>query len=346
MPANGGQNGKGRAASRISPQSRGNEEQLRQLLEKAKAVAGTSGTAARHGGGNVRVASPRRLTAAETEAAVAPKGEPEQPFKGFPPRIETAAAVAGEHLPDAWHATYSTALAINQLRQRTPMAESAMEVVLADDDREQITDTTAFPWRCICHLVITAPDNSRWVGTGWLASPRLVITAGHCVFLYGAGGWARQIEVYPGRNGTSTPFGSLVSSDLRSVSRWTEEQDAEYDYGAIRLPESTAVGFFGYAALTDAELREALVNVYGYPADKQQGTLWGSARKLSQVQPRTLVYNISTYGGQSGCPVFLKEGEDRTAAGIHNYGDLKGNSATRITADVYDDIEAWKAEAP
>jgi V8-like Glu-specific endopeptidase len=222
----------------------------------------------------------------------------------------------------------------------------ALEVVLADDDRQQVTNTTDFPWRCICFLVITAQDGSRWVGSGWLANPRTVITAGHCVYLHGAGGWAKQIEVSPGRNGASSPFNPFVATDLRSVSRWTEEQDAQFDYGAILLPENSSVGFFGYASLPDAELQDVLANVYGYPADKQPGTLWGSSRKLSQVQPRTLIYNISTFGGQSGCPVFIKTGEERNVVGIHNYGDLSGNSATRITDDVYDDIEAWKGEVP
>jgi len=343
MRANAGQNSKGRGRSRTSPQSLGNEQQLAQLRERAKAT-GASGATVGHASRNVRVASPSSFAPAGTRVLGA-RGEPERPGK-VPPRASEAGPVAGEHLIDAWHATYSTNLAITQLRGRTPMVEAAMEVVLADDDREQITDTTVFPWRCLCHLVITAPDGSRWLGTGWLASPRLVVTAGHCVFLYGVGGWATQVEVYPGRNGSSTPFGSQVSSALRSVSRWTQEQDAEYDYGAIVLPEPTTVGFLGYTAAGDAELRAALVNVYGYPADKQQGTLWGSSRNLAQVQPRTLVYDISTFGGQSGCPVFIKEGEERTAVGIHNYGDLKGNSATRITDDVFDDIEAWKAEAP
>ena len=36
----------------------------------------------------------------------------------------------------------------------------------------------------------------------------------------------------------------------------------------------------------------------------------------------------------------------RIVVGIHNYGDVSGNSATRITDGVFDDIEAWKAEAP
>jgi V8-like Glu-specific endopeptidase len=237
-------------------------------------------------------------------------------------------------------------VAISRLKNEPGLTRAVMEAILqTGDDREPITDTLDFPWRCVCHLVITAQDDSHWVGTGWLASPRTLLTAGHCVYLHGNGGWAKQIEVYPARNGDDLPY-SYVSTDLRSVSRWTEDKNAKFDYGAILLPEDTPVGYFGYESRSDGELLHSLVNVYGYPADKQEGTLWGHYRQLGQVLPRTLVYNISTFGGQSGCPVFLKNGDDRVVVGIHNYGDVSGNSATRITDDVFDDIEAWKAEAP
>jgi V8-like Glu-specific endopeptidase len=219
-----------------------------------------------------------------------------------------------------------------------------LEAIIADDN-VLITDTTVFPWRCICHLVITASDSSRWVGTGWLASPRLVVTAGHCVYLHGAGGWAQKVEVYPGRNGNDTPFGSYVSTTLRSGSRWTEEPDAEYDYGAILLPEGTTVGYFGYGVFEDPELREATVYVCGYSADKPMGTLWKSTRRLAQVRERTLDYDKSLFGGQSGSPVFIKQGENHIALGIHTHGDHLGDSATRITDAVFDNFAAWKGEA-
>jgi len=331
-----------RGRSKVSPQSRGNEEELKRLLGRSMSAGGQPAAGAPHDR-NVRVASPRPAPGAE--AAAAPRGEPELPFEGWPSPAGAAPA-PGEHLLDAWHATYSTALAISQLRKRSDPAKIAMEAVLADDDRQQVTATTEFPWRCICYLVITAQDGSHWVGSGWFADARTVVTAGHCVFLHGAGGWARQLEVYPGRSGAAMPFGPVVSGDLHSVSRWTQEQDADFDYGAVRLAGAVPVGSLGYAARADAELQNVSANVYGYPADKPPGTLWGSFRQLSQVRQRTLVYNVSTYGGQSGCPVFLKQGEDRTVVGIHNYGDLSGNSATRITDDVYDDIQAWMASSP
>ncbi len=249
-------------------------------------------------------------------------------------------------LLDAWHASFpSTFVSAVLLRNQGGGPELTEEMVFADDDRKQVMLTTTFPWRCICALMITASDGSRWVGSGWLAGPRLVVTAGHCVYLQGHGGWARQVEVYPGRNGADTSLGAFTSTELRSVTGWTDQKSALFDYGAIILPKLPGLGWFAYGVYDTADLNNLIVNVFGYPADKPLGTLWGTSRRLQQVIPQKLVYNLSTYGGQSGCPVFDKNGEQRTVLGIHNYGDFSGNSATRITDAVFDDIEAWKAEA-
>ncbi len=215
-------------------------------------------------------------------------------------------------------------------------------MVFADDDRQQVTDTLELPWRWVCSLVMTDPNGEQWIGTGWLVGPRTVITAGHCVYFHGrSAGWARKIDVYPGRSGADTPH-VYASNDLHSVTGWTQREEPENDYGAILLPEATTLGYFGQESMDDDGLKALEVNVYGYPGDKTAGTLWGTDRKLSQVTPKRLIYDLSTYGGQSGAPVFYKDGESRTVVGIHNYGDVSGNSATRITDEVFDHIEAWK----
>ncbi|WP_219620585.1 hypothetical protein, partial [Klebsiella pneumoniae] len=49
------------------------------------------------------------------------------------------------------------------------------------DRRSRVLDTNSDPWRKICALEITATDDEQMIGTGWIAGPRLIITAGHCV---------------------------------------------------------------------------------------------------------------------------------------------------------------------
>ncbi len=302
---------------------------------------------------NRRVAKPRGAGGpARGEAELAAHGPQQAQAKGetelgLPqPAVAEPGAVDQGPLLDAWHASFSNSLAVALLKKRDGGPEMIEEMVFKDDDRKPVTDTRQFPWQCVCALVITAADKTRWVGTGWLAGPRTVVTAGHCVYLHGRGGWAQQVEVCPGRNGADTSLGKWTSAELRSVTGWTNQKSPLYDYGAILLPEPLQLGWFAYGVYDSEELRDMTVNVFGYPADKPQGTLWGTARRLQEVIPQKLVYNLSTYGGQSGCPVFEKKGDQRTVVGIHNYGDVSGNSATRITDAVYDDIEAWKAEAP
>ena len=55
---------------------------------------------------------------------------------------------------------------------------------------------------------------------------------------------------------------------------------------------------------------------------------------------------IDTFGGQSGAPVFrlIAGNPIREVVGIHTNGSLRGNSATRITGEVFDNLKAWKDE--
>lgn len=100
-------------------------------------------------------------------------------------------------------------------------------------------------------MLITAGDGSRWIGTGWLISPRTLITAGHVVYIHSRGGWVRSIDVIAGRNGANRPFGTCRSTAFRSVLGWVSGRKRDYDYGAIILPGScpvgSRVGWFGFA---------------------------------------------------------------------------------------------------
>ena len=63
----------------------------------------------------------------------------------------------------------------------------AAETVHGADDRTQISNTAVFPWRAIASLLITAADNSTWIGTAWFVGPHTLMTAGHCVFIKNSG---------------------------------------------------------------------------------------------------------------------------------------------------------------
>jgi len=255
-----------------------------------------------------------------------------------------AAETANTQPVDAWYGSHGTRLSRVVASRRDPAggAEMIAEVIIGNDDRQRIHDTTKYPFGCICSLSIVSRNGTRFVGTGWLADPQTVITAGHCLYLHHEGGWAAEIEVFPGRNGPDKPF-TAKAAKLWSTRGWTERASGPEDYGAIRLDHPIpAVGHFGYAAETDEFLKAHICNVVGYPADKD-GQLWGHARRLSSVRHDTLTYDIDTYGGNSGGPLIVLRENDPVVVGIHNYGDYSGNIATRITPIVYQNVLGWIA---
>ena len=225
----------------------------------------------------------------------------------------------------------------------------AQETVHGPDDRRQITTTGTYPWRVHASLLITAADGSNWIGTGWFINPRVLITAGHCVFIKNSGlpgrdGWVARMRVIPGRNGTGKPFGEAPATEFHSVRGWTESGDEEYDYGAIILDEPLGqqTGWLGFGRYADSDLTSVVANISGYPGDKPPGTQWYAARRLDSVSSRKVRYDIDTAGGQSGAAVYrIKDGQ-RFAVAVHAYGGATVNSGTRINGPVFDNLKHWK----
>ena len=225
----------------------------------------------------------------------------------------------------------------------------ALEVVIGADDRVQVQNTSAVPWKRICHLRIQAANGKLYLGTGFFIGPRTILTAGHCVYIHGQGGWPRQIVVTPGRNAAATPFSSYTATSFRSVQGWVNGKSRNYDYGVIQLPKNAqvpaSIGSFGFGQFPDQFLLAKRLNTAGYPGDKPSGTMWFNGRKAKSVTSRTIVYDLDTAGGQSGSPVWFKDPAGRrVVVGIHTNGANSGNSATRITKPVFDNLKKWRNE--
>ena len=224
--------------------------------------------------------------------------------------------------------------------------QQLQEVIIGVDSRVRINPTTTYPWRAICALKITAANGKKFIGTGWLVSPRTVITAGHCVYMHDEGGWAKSIEVIPAQNDAARPYGTFVGNVLRSTVGWVNSKNREYDYGCIILPANsrpgTTVGTFGIAVRDDNFLKSAALNLSGYPSDKGGNQQWFMAQAPKAVSARVITYDIDTVGGQSGSPVWVLQNGNRYAVGIHTNGHSSGNSATRIESSCYANLINWK----
>lgn len=224
--------------------------------------------------------------------------------------------------------------------------EVRTEVIIGADNRIRINPTTSYPWRAICALKITAKNGKRFIGTGWLISPRTVVTAGHCVYMHAEGGWVSSIEVVPAQNDASRPYGSFSGNNLRSTQGWVNSKNRNFDYGAIILPANSrpgaTVGYFGFGVRSNSFLMNSALNLSGYPGDKGGNQQWFMAQKPKSVSSKVITYDIDTFGGQSGAPVWVLQNGNRYGVGIHTNGSSSGNSATRIDQSVYNNLLNWK----
>jgi len=269
-----------------------------------------------------------------------PTGEGREPVEGY---LRTEAAPEElwtpptADLPDIGEASFGPP---------PPVAET----VHGPDDRVEITNTSVYPWRAHASLLIQAADNSMWIGTGWFIGPHTMATAGHVVYIKNSGvpgrdGWVKNIKVMPGRNGSSLPYGSVTSTNFRSVTGWVNSGDPNYDYGAIILPTDlgATTGWFGFGVWPDGDLLAVTGNISGYPGDKPAGTEWYDARRIASVDVRKVYYDIDTAGGQSGSGVYRFANGGRYGVAVHAYGGASTNSGTRIVTPVFNNLLAWKA---
>ncbi|KAL9106121.1 MAG: hypothetical protein Q9227_008821 [Pyrenula ochraceoflavens] len=229
------------------------------------------------------------------------------------------------------------------------MKNPGQESVVGGDERVRVPDHDFAPggkYRSIVkiftHYEFQKPDS--WAhGTGWLIRPDVFVTAGHCCYDWSHKmGRATEVKAYIGYKGKQSEKDSNVQ--FRHVKRivttegWVKTKGQKsFDVSFMQVDKPfagiTPIQFMETPARGNME-----IGGVGYPADlfdKQTGEhgaymyemFLPTEFDLAQQADTMLEYQIDTFGGNSGSPVFRKS--DLVSIGAHVYGGIL-NSASVI----------------
>ncbi|KAJ4314182.1 hypothetical protein N0V84_009018 [Fusarium piperis] len=181
-------------------------------------------------------------------------------------------------------------------------------------------------------------DQSVWMmGTGWLVSPDLLVTAGHVVYDWSHRlGACTQMKCYIGYNGRDSVKSHQVQSrhgvDVVTTAEWVEtDRNRTRDVAFVRLnrPFEGNLGTFRFET-TPPSGDGINLGVVGYPGDRTLNDEFGaqmyaefaSTKYDLDESPRNLLdYQISAFGGQTGAPILRQDQGRLVPIGTHCYGD-------------------------
>lgn len=254
--------------------------------------------------------------------------------------------------------------------KRIALGGGSAESVIGVDRRVQDTATTAYPARATVWITFSTGSGGASC-TGFMISPDVVATAGHCIHK-GTGGTSgfypvTSFSLYPGRNGATIPYkcpgGAIVkATKLWTNTGWANGGGETKDYGAIQTscPIGNTVGYYGFINTGTTSQNGIKDTTRGYPGDKPSGTQWRSDNcstssttfvqcTVAASETRQLFYKNDTFGGQSGSPVYRIDGTCVPCAiaihayGLHGSGNHSSNNhGTRIESNVYNFLYALR----
>jgi len=206
-----------------------------------------------------------------------------------------------------------------------------------------------WPYRANCKIFMTFPSGWTYEGSAVLIDNDHVLTAGHCVYYHGDGGWATAVEVIPGYESGWEPYGSAWASILYTWSGWTQNANLDHDMGVIKL--NTAIGnttgYYGYG-YTDNMSYYKTGQFYnpGYPASYPYSGnymyLWGGS--FDDTSTYVLYFDREAYGGQSGSGHTTPHSGSYYSVAVLSHGTSYWTGNTRMTSSKHTTIQGWLAK--
>ncbi|RIP37156.1 serine protease [Staphylococcus gallinarum] len=201
-------------------------------------------------------------------------------------------------------------------------SEISQKVILPNEDRKKIENTTSGHYQSIGYI-----NMGDSIATGVVIGKNTVLTNKHV-----ANASNGNMAFSPAANGQDQfPFGTFTEKDVK---QYPGSADLVVVHFNPNSKGQTVGEVVQPATLKDAATASKgdSMTVTGYPGDKPLATMWESTGKIIGNQGQELTYDASTFGGNSGSPVFNTNNQ---LIGLH-HGGIQGesNNAVAITGDV------------
>lgn len=218
------------------------------------------------------------------------------------------------------------------------VSDNHEEGIIDVDERKIVKNYKLSPYKPIILLNMDFKGKT-YVGTGSIVAPDTILTAAHNIYNSSLGGWATKVTAYAGANEQKATIGKAIADKKYVLPEWINSKSSKHDLAIVKLktPLGLQTGSFGIT--TRMTLNEKIQSA-GYPADKGSWTLYKGEGLLKNITDTNIYYNIDTYGGQSGSPVWNYQNK---IIGVHAYGSNPFNFGTKITNNNLLLIKKWAA---
>jgi V8-like Glu-specific endopeptidase/cell wall-associated NlpC family hydrolase len=175
-----------------------------------------------------------------------------------------------------------------------------------------VPNTRIFPHSAICQLLMTGPDGSTYMGTGFYIGSNRILTCAHNL------SGMSSVTIIPGRNGSGdAPFGkqTVPSSSWRIAPAYAGDGDWKNDLAVIdNVPLAAPNGqWFQFLNATPSDRMPIVVCGYSKASNavpELTQAIDGDKQHLhggyvtEQSNPEVIEYAILTLKGNSGSPVY------------------------------------------
>ena len=217
-----------------------------------------------------------------------------------------------------------------------------MNTVFGSDDRIWLdyNSRASYPYRAVVSAVSWFPNGDCRVGTAVVVDHHTLLTCGHCVYDPDRGGWADAVDLIPGRDNDSWPYGSTYASYMVVPGSYYNNLEWTWDIAVLNTPDDlgSVVGWFGMS-WQGASLQGEDVYTIGYPASTMAEMQTSGRIETSATE--YFLFTMDTSGGQSGSPIYRWESDGWPhILGIVRGEDNTTNYGVRLTEDKFDWIMA------